>query len=107
MFGWLFGCLSGNAIFQGSVKKQIQNSSRPISAGKAKPKGCERRVIDPTESKCYFLRVGKKQVRNPPRPIAVGKDKPKEGERRAIDPKGFGSAFYRLLKNYILGLSGR
>ena len=59
-----------------------------MSAGEAKPKGGERRAIDPTGQNYDFLGVCTKHVQKPSRPISAGKAKPKGCERRAIDPKG-------------------
>ena len=84
-----------NADFLETGKKQIQKPSRLISAGKAKPKGCEKRAIDPKGPKCGFLGVSKKQIQNPCRSISAGKAKLKAGKERAINPKGPQCIFFR------------
>ena len=67
--------------FFGLGEKQVPNPSRPISAAKAKPKGGEKRAIDPQGPKCIFLGFGEKQIQSPSLPISAGKAKPKGGEK--------------------------
>ena len=66
----------------------VQKPSRPISLGKAKAKGGDKRATDPKGESSDCFGVGTKPVQKPSRPISLGKVKAKGGEKRAIGPKG-------------------
>jgi hypothetical protein len=57
-------------------------------AGKAKPRGCEKRVSQPTGENEVSRGVGGKLAQKHDRLMLAGKAKPRECEERAGEPKG-------------------
>jgi hypothetical protein len=57
-------------------------------AGKAKPRGCEKRASEPTGENPDPWGVGEKPAQKHDRPMLAGKAKPRGYEKRASEPKG-------------------
>ena len=70
-------------MLKGSGKKTDSEPSRPISAGKAKAKGCEERDIDPKGPKMQCSRGQSKTDSKPSRPRSAGKAEAKGCEKKS------------------------
>jgi hypothetical protein len=66
----------------------VQKPSRPISAGKDKPRGGAKTVTDPKGETTNNLGIDMGPAQKPSRPISTGKEKPRGGAKTATDPKG-------------------
>ena len=59
-----------------------------MAAGKAKPRGLEKRASEPKGENQNGQGVGEKAASNYDRSMSAGKAKPRELEKRASEPKG-------------------
>ena len=71
----------------GVCAKLLQKHDRSMSAGKAKPRGLEKRASEPKGENQLDLGVGEGAVKKYVRSMLAGKAKPKGLEKRASDPK--------------------
>ena len=82
------GSKGQNYDFLGICVGPVQKPSRPISAGKHKPRRCAKTALGPKGQHYEFLGICVGPAQKPSWPISAGKHKPREMEKSACQPIG-------------------